>query len=166
MEAWLRQAAAFAAAMSTFGDEGASEESVLAAVGTVRGELDLAGDEATDVRPGFEHWVAAFAAARAAATRDSLKDCVRFYLCTPGPHDAPPHNISQGMMKATVHLIWRKLYAWEAGRPASAEPRKWAGAITPREQSQEFLRAMYAEIAAEGGETVDAMMERVCGGAP
>lgn len=167
MEAWAKQMVVFASVMRVFEDEDAAEEEVLAAADTVRAHLALAGEGGAAVSPGFEHWAAAFTAARAARTRASLKDWARLYLCTPSPHGASPHNVTQGIMEASVHLVWRRLYAAEAGRLRTdiAEAVRDA-AIPRRERSIEFMQALLAEIAAETNETAEAMMARVCGDEP
>ena len=112
----------------------------------------------------FEHWAGAFESARAATTYAAIKAWARRYLCTPGPHAASAYNIAQGAMKAAIHLSWKRLYTLRV-RGGHEDPREAVLDATtpPKLRAIQYYNALYAELAAENGETVEAMVSRLCG---
>jgi hypothetical protein len=153
---------AFLSVMETFEDVDASEEIIASCIRLV--DIQLEEPEAEEAKAPFNYWRAAFEATREATTRDQIKNLAREYLCSTGPYTMSPFNIAQGLMKATIHLMWRKLYALEVGRWRTDPEEAIRDATTPRtKRSQEFMHAIYEEIAAETGETVEGMRTRICG---
>jgi len=112
----------------------------------------------------FEHWCAAFEAARAATSRDEIKALARRYVCTAHPFAASPYKTAQGAMKATIHTLWKRLYALETSRGHLSPAPAVRDATMPRhDRAIEYFRVMMAEIAVESGETTEQMQARVCG---
>jgi hypothetical protein len=148
-------------AMKTFENYGSSVEDVAECVRAL--EPLIEGPDSLEARAAFGHWCQAFTKARAATDRDAVKAIAREYLCTPNAHAASPYNIAQGLMKATIHVLWKKLYAVEVARGHAEVAEAVRDAVTPQQKrATEYFRVVLAEIAAETGESTDEMMARVC----
>lgn len=154
---------AYTQAMKTFEDFGAEVEQVALCVRSVRPYLQ--GAEGAATRDAFEYWAGAFEQTRAATSRATIKALARKFVVSTDPRSASPFNIVQGLMKATIHLMWKELYAFDEGVPPAAVQ----GPLPPAQASRletlgvASMQRLYREIAAESGETVEAMMQRVCG---
>jgi hypothetical protein len=150
----------FHEAMSAFEEVSTPAEKILEVIPRIMRELQ--GPEAVATKAAFEYWIEAFNAANSATTRAQLKPVVRKHYCTNNPHASSAFNVSQGLMKATTHLIWRKLYALEAGQLRTDVSEAIRDATTPPyERGQQFMAVLLREIAAETGETEEQMIERV-----
>lgn len=167
---------AYAAAMAAFEDYNSSELAINSGIKLVR--ASLATPLSTDSRAhepqytvaaeaasrAFEFWVTAFGRATNATSREDIKVLTREYLCTAHAHSVSPYNIAQGIMKATIHCLWRKLYTITVNRGHPEPESAIRDAVTPvKQRAVEYFQLLYGEIAAENGETVDEMMRRVCG---
>ena len=159
---WLRLRALYAATMEVLEDVESPPELIAYSIEQILPEMHK--PDAAASRGAFDYWHGAFNAARAAATREAIKDVVRTYVCSTSPHARLPYNIAQGLMKATTHTIWRKLCTLDAGR-LRADPREAVrdAMMSPAARGQELMRAMVAEIAAETGETTDQLAARITG---
>jgi hypothetical protein len=159
---WSHLHVLFTMAMSVFEYVDSTEAQIADSIAQVLPELRK--PSAAVAKGAFDYWYGAFEAVRAATTRAEIKNIVRTYVCTSNPHTHSPFNIVQGIMKATIHTMWRKLYELEAGQ-LKADPREAVrdALLPPASRGQELLRMMVKEIATETGETADQLMARVTG---
>ena len=154
------QMEAFITAMAAFEELDTPEATILAMIERIRPHIR--GPEGAETSASLEYWVTVFNAVCASTTREQIKDVARQYYLVSNEHALPRFNVSQGLMKATSHLIWRKLYALEAGKLRSDAREAIRDAmVPPHERGAQFLRAIMEEIAAEHGETLDEMTERL-----
>jgi hypothetical protein len=150
----------FARVMAILQNVDATEEQVLAVIADMRPRLR--GPEAAVTAAEFKFWTRAYNLLRGAQTRDDIKTIVRQHTCSSDVRAMPFSNIGQAMMKAATHLMWRRLYALEAGQLRTDVAEAVRDAMTPPLlRGQQFMRAIIAEIAAESGESVDQMMDRL-----
>jgi hypothetical protein len=151
---------AFANSIATLQDVDATEEQILAVINDIRPRLR--GPDAAVTAAEFKYWSRAYNLVRAAKTRDDIKTVVRQHTCSSDVRAMPFFNIGQGMMKAATHLMWRRLYELEAGQLRTDVAEAVRDAMTPPlQRGKQFMRAIIDEIAAENGESVDAMMTRL-----
>jgi len=146
--------------MDAFQQLDTPEEKILEIIERIRPHIS--GPDGVATSASFEYWVIVFNAVRATTTRDEIKDVARTYFLVANENAKPKFNVSQGLMKATSHLIWRKLYAFETGKPRTDVREAVLDAMMfPQERGAQFFHTIMEEIAAEHGETLDEMMERL-----
>ena len=157
---WLRLHALYAATMEAFEDVDSSPELIARSIEQILPEMHK--PDAAAAKDAFDYWRGAFGAVRAATTRTAVKDIVRTYVCTANRHACSHFNIAQGLMKATMHTVWRKLYELEAGQ-LRTDPREAVrdAMMPPLARGQEFMQVIVTEIAAETGETAAQLIARV-----
>ncbi len=150
----------YSRAMQTFEDYESRDEDVQESIEAVKPHLR--GPGADLPRAAFEWWTTAYAAAREARSVGAIKGVAREYLCADHEHARTPYNIAQGLMKATVHRLWKNLYHARTSC-GHARPREAIrDAFVPeRERAIEYMRELLGEIAAERGETAEGMVSRL-----
>lgn len=148
--------------MATFEDYWSDEAAVRESIDRVRPHLRQPDASRRDIA-AFEWWVAGYDLASAATSYEGIKAAAKLYLCTPHAHAAPTLNVSQGLMKATVHRLHRELYRLQtAAGHMQAGPALRDAMAPPRQRAAEYFDELLREIASENGETVATMTERVC----
>ena len=122
----------FISVMQTLEDVHALEPNVQAAMNIVDEQLaalegpDLIRAEEINLKQDWAFWKHAYALARAARERQEI--CAAAHHALTGEHDhiQPEGNIPQAMMKATVHMLWRRLmqleYGWDPVMQAFTNP--------------------------------------------
>jgi hypothetical protein len=124
----------------------------------------IKGPGADAARSAFAFWIDGFNRVVSAKTRADVKAVVLSHICTDDPRAKSPFNIAQGLMKATCHQVWLKLYALEAGKLRTDPAEAVKDAITPPlVRGQQFFREMCEEIASTRGETAREMMSKIAG---
>jgi hypothetical protein len=157
-----RADATFVTAMSVFDDVESTSEQIAGAIVAVRVHLQGTDGASAAARSAFEYWAAAFDQVMRAANREDIKSVVRRFICSSDPRNMSKFNVAQGLMKATSHTMWRRLYDLEAGRLRSDPAEAIRDAmIPPVDRGIEFMRSIYEELAAENNESIEEMKFRI-----
>lgn len=161
---WAAEMAVFMHCMEVFSDYSSSEEEVAKCVTQVAPFIRGPQDVVEQAKAAFGYWRAAFERARACTCRDDIKAVAREYVCTRNPHASSKFNIAQGLMKATIHVLWKKLYLLETRRGHAAPREAILDAVTdPQQRAIQYFRSVLAEIAAERGETLEKTIKDLSG---
>lgn len=152
----------FAHSMWVFERYESRDSEVRECIALIRDQLADDDPEAEQCREAFEWWASAYEVARSSRTVEELKEATRKYLCTNSERARPRYNVAQGAMKATIHRLWKNLYIARAGAGHLQLMPAILDAVTPeKDRAVMYMRELLAEIAAEGGETAEEMVDRL-----